>query len=344
MPKISVIVPVYKVEPYLNRCIDSILNQTFTDFELILVDDGSPDNCGKICDEYAAKDASVVVIHKENGGLSSARNAGLDWSFENSDSEWITFIDSDDWVHKQYLEILYTSIISSEQSISICKYRRVNVFAQDETEDGKQEIIYPTEFWLKDRTNAVVAWGKLYKKELWRSIRFPVGRLHEDEFTTYKLLFNQKNLCMIRNELYYYFVNNASIVHSSLSFKRVFDLTSAMGNQIRFFELNCTRDFFQQSLINYLYEIATVIKILSPKKNVKKQLKFSRKLLHKEMRKYHRKVKLPLTGIYCAQIYLKDNDIKKAELSKKIKFFYYYIREKGLRFTIYKVFKKIFGA
>ena len=110
MPVISVIVPVYNVEKYLHRCVDSILAQTFTDFELILVDDGSPDNCGKICDEYAEKDSRIHVIHKVNGGLSDARNAGLDWAFANSNSEWVTFIDSDDWVDKYYLEYLYNSI------------------------------------------------------------------------------------------------------------------------------------------------------------------------------------------------------------------------------------------
>ena len=95
MPVISVIVPVYKVEKYIHRCIDSILGQTFTDFELILVDDGSPDNCGAICDEYAAKDSRVVVIHQENDGVSSARNAGIDWSFANSDSIWMAFVKID---------------------------------------------------------------------------------------------------------------------------------------------------------------------------------------------------------------------------------------------------------
>ena len=106
MPAISVIVPVYKVEKYIHRCVRSILGQTYADFELILVDDGSPDNCGVICDEYAAKDSRVVVIHQENGGLSAARNAGIDWVFANSDSQWLSFIDSDDWVHPEYLQRL----------------------------------------------------------------------------------------------------------------------------------------------------------------------------------------------------------------------------------------------
>lgn len=110
MAKISVVVPVYNVEKYLCRCVDSILAQTFSDFELILVDDGSPDKCGAICDEYTKKDSRVYVIHKENGGLSDSRNVGIKWAIENSDSEWIAFIDSDDWIYEKYLEILLDGI------------------------------------------------------------------------------------------------------------------------------------------------------------------------------------------------------------------------------------------
>ena len=122
MPAISVIVPVYKVEKYIHRCVDSILGQTFTDYELILVDDGSPDNCGAICDEYAVKDSRIVVIHQENGGLSAARNTGIDWSFANSDSRWLTFIDSDDWVHPEYLQRLLAAAVEHNVSVSICGY------------------------------------------------------------------------------------------------------------------------------------------------------------------------------------------------------------------------------
>ena len=114
MSTISVIVPTYKVEPCLKECIDSVLNQTFTDFELVLVDDGSPDNCPKICDDYAKKDNRVIVIHKENGGISSARNAGLDYVFANSNSDYISFIDDDDYVDKIFLETLFKSIGSCQ--------------------------------------------------------------------------------------------------------------------------------------------------------------------------------------------------------------------------------------
>ena len=122
MPTISVIVPVYKVEPYIHRCVDSILQQSYRDFELVLVDDGSPDNCGSICDEYASRDSRVHVIHQENGGLSAARNAGIDWVFDNSDSQWITFVDSDDWVHPQMLEKLFDAAMEQNTLISICGF------------------------------------------------------------------------------------------------------------------------------------------------------------------------------------------------------------------------------
>ena len=123
MPTISVIVPVYKVEPYLNRCVDSILRQTYQDFELILVDDGSPDRCGEICGEYARQDGRVHVIHKENGGLSDARNAGIDWVEANSDSQWLIFADSDDWVHPELLARLLDAATAFDLKISVCGYQ-----------------------------------------------------------------------------------------------------------------------------------------------------------------------------------------------------------------------------
>ena len=119
MPLISVIVPIYKVKEYLNRCVDSILSQTFTSFELVLVDDGSPDECGEICDDYAIKDDRIIVIHQSNKGLSEARNTGIDWAMKNSDSEWLTFVDSDDWIHPDYLRLLYDSAIKTNADKSI---------------------------------------------------------------------------------------------------------------------------------------------------------------------------------------------------------------------------------
>ena len=226
MAKISIIVPVYKVENYIRRCVDSILAQTFSDFELILVDDGSPDNCGKICEEYAKKDERIVVIHKENGGLSDARNAGIDWSLKKSSSRWITFIDSDDWIHPNYLEFLYRAAKNTNCKISICGY--------DEIREGNGNCVsksplfkVPTiatieseEFFCSNYVNSTVAWGKLYKKQLFDNIRYPFGKLHEDEFTTYKVLFLCEKIAYINHPLYYYLLRNSSIMGSSFSLKR----------------------------------------------------------------------------------------------------------------------------
>ena len=212
MPKISMIVPIYKVEKYLARCIESILSQTFTDFELVLVDDGSPDNCGEICDEYAKKDRRITVIHKENGGLSDARNAGIDWAFKNSDSEWITFIDSDDWVNRRYLEVLFNAAIENQVDVSVCDFLRTSNF---ENTDIKDDFICQkwsvTDFFVEKNLNFVVAWGKLYKKSLFKKIRYPKGKVHEDEFTTHKLLFQCQKVVFVNSMLYFYFINKEGI-------------------------------------------------------------------------------------------------------------------------------------
>ena len=139
MAKISVIVPVYNVEKYIHKCLDSILKQTFTDFELILVDDGSPDNCGNICDEYAKKDNRIFVVHKKNGGLSAARNSGIDWAFQNSDSEFITFIDSDDTIAENYLEKFMNAMDNNADIVS-CK---LNFFIE-ETQKSETDGCFDT--------------------------------------------------------------------------------------------------------------------------------------------------------------------------------------------------------
>ena len=250
--KISVIVPVYNVEPYLCRCVDSILAQTFTDFELILVDDGSPDNCGVICDEYAEKDSRVTVIHKENGGLSDARNAGLDWTFANSNSEWITFIDSDDWVHPEYLNYLYRAVIDCKSRISVCGFEKTTgtmdftnlEFIEFETVDSEK-------FYCRDGAGSVVACAKLFKKAEFANIRFPVGRLHEDAFTIYKILFNNASIVYISFPLYYYYNNENSITKGKWKKER-FDEVEAFSEQIFFFKENGLDKAYITALYRYI--------------------------------------------------------------------------------------------
>ena len=235
MPTISVIVPVYKVEPYLNRCVDSILRQTYQDFELILVDDGSPDRCGKICDEYARQDGRVHVIHKENGGLSDARNAGIDWVEANSDSRWLIFADSDDWVHPELLARLLDAATAFDLKISVCGYQETE--GADPAvlpEDMRPHRWTPKQFYMEHFVNATVAWGKLYSRSCFRDIRYPVGKIHEDEFVTYRLLFAQKEIAVVPAPLYAYFINPKGIIRSAWSPKR-FHAWEAYDQQLAFF-------------------------------------------------------------------------------------------------------------
>ena len=231
MPKLSVIIPVYKTEKYLNRCIESVLNQTFTDFECILVDDGSPDNCGKICDEYAKKDKRIRVIHKENGGLSDARNAGI----EASKGEYLSFIDSDDWVHPQMLEILYHGIVNNNVLLSVCAYEEVEQEKKIKNiENPIFQIRNGMDFLTEDNVTAVVAWNKLYHKNLFEDIRYPIGKINEDEFVTYKILYRAGVIAFCAEKLYMYFVNMEGITKSKNTLKSM-DMFDAFEQRLDFF-------------------------------------------------------------------------------------------------------------
>ena len=187
MPSISVIVPVYKVEQFLHRCVSSILAQSFTDYELILVDDGSPDACGSLCDAYAAQYGHIHVIHQKNGGLSAARNSGIDWAFANSESQWLAFIDSDDWVHPEYLEYLYRAAKETDSKISVCGFYRTGGETGERVNLFSCEALSADDYYCNEELHeglTATAWNKLYHKSLFEILRYPVGKLHEDEFTT----------------------------------------------------------------------------------------------------------------------------------------------------------------
>ena len=253
MVKISVIVPVYKVEKYLNRCIDSIVSQTFRDFDLILVDDGSPDSCPKLCDEYARLDQRIHVIHKKNGGLSSARNCGIDWSIKNSTSDWITFIDSDDFIHCTMLENLYNGVISSRKRIAVCNYVETSDdFLNFDLGETCFKIVDTEEFYVNHTTNATIACGKLYSKDCFSSFRYPVGKLHEDEFLTYRLLFEQKQIVYIDNPLYAYYINQESITKSSWNLDRLV-VFQAFDEQLDYFYNNRFIAAYQRRIRSYLW-------------------------------------------------------------------------------------------
>lgn len=297
MPAISVIVPVYNVEPYLHRCVESILQQTFTDFELILVDDGSPDNCPAICDQYAAQDKRVHVIHQKNGGLSAARNAGIDWAFAHSDSEWITFIDSDDWVHLNYLKWMHETVLNLKVNVCFCASKRI----KRENEIPEVLQVYPqmdsaVKLYTPETKGIHLfsSCAKLYRKKQWENIRFPVGKLHEDRFTTHKLIFQNQFVGIITQELYYYYINNNSITHSGWSITR-FDDLEGIQEQLKFFRENKLEDAWKVVAISHLWALYEMITDIS-KADVpdRKNDIILHKQLRKVLREYRKKIDLPI--------------------------------------------------
>lgn len=216
MPEISIIVPVYKVEKYLDTCVRSILAQTFTDFELILVDDGSPDQCGVLCDAYAVEDSRIVVIHKENGGLSSARNAGI----EAARGKYIGFVDSDDYIAPDMYSFLYENMKKEQADLSMCGL--FDVYAGREPKRlpkyyavmGPEEAV---EMVLKAEIVSVTAVNKLYKKEVFRNIRFIEGKQAEDAFAAVDILMHCGRIVISSRQKYYYVHRRGSITTKRFS-------------------------------------------------------------------------------------------------------------------------------
>ena len=237
-PLISVIVPVYKVEQYLDRCVQSLLCQTYENVEILLVDDGSPDNCPQMCDEYAAKYEKIQVIHQENKGLSGARNTGIDYA----KGELLAFIDSDDKWSPYFLESLYGALKKYDADISQCRWEYMHGDELKEAYDADancecftgREML--SNLFIQTGAYYVVAWNKLYKKELFENIRYPEGRIHEDEATTYKL-FDQAEKCVfVDNALYGYFVGTGgtSITRNGFNMKKL-DWRTANKERVQYF-------------------------------------------------------------------------------------------------------------
>lgn len=251
-PLISVIIPIYKVEQYLKRCVDSVLNQTYTKLEIILVDDGSPDSCPKICDDYATLDSRVEVVHKKNGGLSSARNAGLDIC----KGEYIAFVDSDDFVSNYFIEFLYKAVLENHVNVSVAEYRSFNeneeLIDENKPDDyvakkqSLEEIMSRySSIYAHDSMLTIVSWNKLYKADLFDEVRFPEGKFYEDAATTYKILNRCDEIAFVNNPLYYYFLRRNSISGSETFSEKNLDSFDALKMSYEFFleqkKKNCLR-------------------------------------------------------------------------------------------------------
>lgn len=237
-PLISVIVPIYKVENYLNKCVDSIINQTYKNLEIILVDDGSPDTCPQICDEYTKQDSRIKVIHKENGGLSDARNAGM----KIANGEYVAFIDSDDYISCDFIETLYNAMKAENSDIVECDVVRfedgttpsvindnfeINSFS---TEKGLSLLISDNKFHQH-------VWNKLYKSVLALKIPFAKGKLNEDEFWTYQVFGQAERVTKINKSMYFYLQRSSSIMGNTFSVSRL-DALEAKAERKKYIEKN----------------------------------------------------------------------------------------------------------
>lgn len=262
MKKISIIVPVYKVEEYLNDCVESLVNQTYKNLEIILVDDGSPDNCPKLCDEWAEKDERIKVIHKQNGGLSSARNAGL----EIVSGDYVFFIDSDDSIHSQTCEILLKNLEKSDADISMGSFK--NVYSLKDIQekpynfdDVSTKVYHDDEVYNllfnKEISLIMIACCKLYKKEIFKDLRYEEGKIHEDEFMIHKILNSCKTFVFNDAPFYNYLQRRGTITKSTYSEKRL-QFLEALENRIEFtkqfrpkFENDAILQFMRASIICY---------------------------------------------------------------------------------------------
>lgn len=240
---VSVVVPIYNTKPWLEECINSILNQAFDQsFELLLVDDGSTDGCGELCDEFAARDSRVRVIHQENQGLSAARNTGIDAAH----GRYYAFVDSDDILRPTYLQTLYDACEANDAYMAICAVEDV---AEDGTSLDPPSYTDPTEvgtfcgkdllncFYAPNGTYYTVAWNKLYRAEVWKLLHYPEGRLHEDDFVAHRLFWRCDKVVCLPDKLYCYRLRGGSICRTATK-PEAFDAVDGLADRYRFYVEN----------------------------------------------------------------------------------------------------------
>lgn len=238
MKLVSIIIPVYNVEKYLRECLDSVIRQTYKNVEILVIDDGSSDLSGKICDEYALRDTRIKVIHQENSGLSGARNRGIDLS----SGDYLIFLDSDDYLEKDILEQLVIAIEKHKCDIAVsgiiyCDENKnilLKKAVKEETIYDKNEQIFNL---LTSYEINTMAWGKLYNRNLFNDLRYPLNKYHEDVYLTYKLLDKSKKTVVIPNMGFYYRQVDNSIIHSKFSIKHL-DSLDAVKQRMKFIEKN----------------------------------------------------------------------------------------------------------
>ena len=263
--KVSIIVPVYNVKKYLGRCVESLINQTYTNIEIILVNDGSTDGSGKLCADYAATDSRIRVVNQDNLGLSGARDTGLDVAT----GEYVFFVDSDDFIDLHTIEIMLAQAHRCHAEVVACGFAHVfdgEVLEKRFTKDcfgiwsGKESIIQM----MRDNSLCTVAWNKLYKASLWHDVRFPVGRIHEDEATTYKVLYKAGVVAYIPDTLYKYYQRGDSIMGDKIE-KRSKDFIEAVCGRIEFFMERGETVLAEHARITYLEHLKYVYRNVTSK-------------------------------------------------------------------------------
>lgn len=320
-PLVSIIVPIYNVEPYLRKCIDSILEQSYKNLEIILVDDGSTDKSGTIADQYEKKFKHVKVIHQPNEGLSSARNAGID----NSNGEWLAFIDSDDYIRKDFIESLINIAMENNTDIVTCSFKP---FSNDgsilkkipkwpnETLSGFEAI----DNMQANRLPAYICIN-IFKKELFikNNIRFPVGRLYEDIATKIKLLYYAKKVSFTNKQLYFYLIRGESITGKNYSETKYKDIEYAIEEVSNFLINSEHSDDFPY--LNY-FKLCALFGILNDMaKSPKKHIHYWRKIRKKIYKLYpktifpNKKMKL----LFCAILVMSTNKTIYSKLYRRTK-------------------------
>lgn len=226
---VSIIVPCYKVEKFLRNCIESVIHQSYTYWELILVDDGSPDNCGAICDEYAAIDERIIVIHKPNGGVASARNEGV----AKANGEYISFVDGDDYLHQSFLKKMITLATENNATLVQCGCVKGEELQFPQIPEGSISHFTNHTVFTTEVANIVV-WGKLYKREVVADVKIPEGVYFEDDYTTWKYYYKSPTIVITTEQLYYYYQNPESVMAQHRK-KLNLDFLGAYNERISYF-------------------------------------------------------------------------------------------------------------
>ena len=258
MDLVSVIIPVYNVEDYLDRCVVSVVNQSYKKLQIILVDDGSPDHCPEMCDAWAEKDERITVVHQVNKGLSAARNTGIDIA----SGDYVLLLDSDDYIAPFAVELLLYAVLQTNSDMAICGFAKGSedhyVFLEGKTR-AVECIDHETALYriYSDSTNALkygAAWGKLYRRSLYEDICYPEGKIFEDIYTTHKLLYRCGQIAVLDIPLFYYFQRPGSIMSASFSMKKL-DYLQALVEQVEFFEDHGLRELAETAYDELLHSL-----------------------------------------------------------------------------------------